>query len=489
MDYRRFFRQITMLSIATGLLASCSKDNAEEPEPGFISEAVEIAPILSLESESNNSIIYYPGPQDGLDEDLTLFFARADEISAGTYGAYTNMDGTTEITGVRSKGPNKQALTFTPTQYYQVNGLKTKMVGWYPQATVNTAMMNILTWDVDGSQDIMLATKVEGNNKTKTINFDFQHALAQIQFKAYAESVVAQSQWGYIQSISLKNQYNSYMSYILTNDQAIMLMPSMTAQMVAFNVQNIKQTTLLPIDKIEAINIGNPMMISTMNTQLQLEITTDKYSDPVSVTVPNPDKPYTAGEATTIYLLFKQGKITVTLEPTDWRTLEDDTQDDIEVGENRSYVVKEMNYIINRNMFGDAEFDNEEWTVRPKDGESTWTAWDDSQRDPAKVSVPAILEIRESDASDATYENAITACDALGDGWRLPTSTELELIYLYNNQLATPLQGIYWSATATSAGGSKISKAYTINMENGEIDEAADATQPHHVRCVRDIEM
>lgn len=478
-----------MLSIATGLLASCSKDNAEEPEPGFISEAVEIAPILSLESESNNSIIYYPGPQDGLDEDLTLFFARADEISAGTYGAYTNMDGTTEITGVRSKGPNKQALTFTPTQYYQVNGLKTKMVGWYPQATVNTAMMNILTWDVDGSQDIMLATKVEGNNKTKTINFDFQHALAQIQFKAYAESVVAQSQWGYIQSISLKNQYNSYMSYILTNDQAIMLMPSMTAQMVAFNVQNIKQTTLLPIDKIEAINIGNPMMISTMNTQLQLEITTDKYSDPVSVTVPNPDKPYTAGEATTIYLLFKQGKITVTLEPTDWRTLEDDTQDDIEVGENRSYVVKEMNYIINRNMFGDAEFDNEEWTVRPKDGESTWTAWDDSQRDPAKVSVPAILEIRESDASDATYENAITACDALGDGWRLPTSTELELIYLYNNQLATPLQGIYWSATATSAGGSKISKAYTINMENGEIDEAADATQPHHVRCVRDIEM
>lgn len=489
MDYRRFFRQITMLSIATGLLASCSKDNAEEPEPGFISEAVEIAPILSLESESNNSIIYYPGPQDGLDEDLTLFFARADEISAGTYGTYTHMDGTTEITGVRSKGPDKQALTFTPTQYYQVNGLKTKMVGWYPQATVNTAMMNILTWDVDGSQDIMLATKVEGNNKTKTINFDFQHALAQIQFKAYAESVVAQSQWGYIQSISLKNQYNSYMSYILTNDQAIMLMPSMTAQMVAFNVQNIKQTTLLPIDKIEAINIGNPMMISTMNTQLQLEITTDKYSDPVSVTVPVPDKPYTAGEATTIYLLFKQGKITVTLEPTDWRVLEDDKLDDVEVGENRSYVVKEMNYIINRNMFGDAEFDNEKWSVRPNATESTWTAWDDSQRDPAKVSVPAILEIQESDASDATYEDAITACKALGDGWRLPTSTELELIYLYNNQLATPLQSIYWSATATSAGGSKISKAYTINMENGEIDEAADATQPHHVRCVRDIEM
>lgn len=136
-------------------------------------------------------------------------------------------------------------------------------------------------------------------------------------------------------------------------------------------------------------------------------------------------------------------------------------------------------------MFGDAAT----WTVRPNDTESTWTAWDDSQRDPEEVSVPAILEIQESDASDATYENAITACNALGNGWRLPTSTELELIYLYNNQLATPLQGIYWSATAIGAGETEISKAYTVNMENGEIDTAADATQPHHVRCVRDVEM
>lgn len=494
MDYRRFFRQITMLSIATGLLASCSKDNAEEPEPGFISEAVEIAPILSLESESNNSIIYYPGPQDGLDEDLTLFFARADEISAGTYGAYTHMDGTSEITGVRSKGPDKQALTFTPTQYYQVNGLKTKMVGWYPQATTQSVFgQTALIWNTDGSQDIMIATKVEGNNKTETINFDFKHALAQIQFKAYAESAVAQSQWGEITSIKILNQYNSYMSQLLVENQDnnIALMPNTMfgGTTTAFDLKNINQQGFLPTEKTNAIRIGDPMMILTTNIQLQLEITTNRYPDPVSVTVPVPDKPYTAGEATTIYLLFKQGKITVTLEPTDWRVLEDDTQDDVEVGENRSYVVKEMNYIINRNMFGDAEFDNEEWTVRPNDLESTWTAWDDSQRDPKKVSVPAILEIQESDASDATYENAITACNALGNGWRLPTSTELELIYLYNNQLATPLQGIYWSATATSAGGSKISKAYTINMENGEIDEAADATQPHHVRCVRDIEM
>ena len=482
-----------MLSIATGLLASCSKDNAEEPEPGFISEAVEIAPILSLESESNNSIIYYPGPQDGLDEDLTLFFARADEISAGTYGAYTNMDGTTEITGVRSKGPDKQALTFTPTQYYQVNGLKTKMVGWYPQATIelNTMLnMNTLVWNIDGNQDIMIAAKQEGNNKTKTINFDFKHALTQLQFKGYTESNVAQSQWGYVTGIEVLNQPSNCTSFLIGTEATTVIAHMTTPNYKAFNAKNLPQDYLLPTLKADAKTLCDPIMIVTpANTALQLNVTTSEHPTPVTVNVPVPDKPYTAGEATTIYLLFKQGKITVTLEPTDWRVLEDDKLDDVEVGENRSYVVKEMNYIINRNMFGDAEFDNEKWTVRPKDGESTWTAWDDSQRDPAKVSVPAILEIQESDASDATYENAITACDALGDGWRLPTSTELELIYLYNNQLATPLQDIYWSATATSAGGSEISKAYTINMENGEIDEAADATQPHHVRCVRDIEM
>ena len=490
-----------MLSIATGLLASsCSKDNAEEPEPGFISEAVEIAPTLALNSENNNSILYYPGPQDGVDEELTLFFARADETTAGVYGAYTNMDGNDEITAVRAKGPDKQALTFTPKQYYQNNGLKTKMVGWYPKATINTQMMNILTWNVDGSQDIMLATKVEGNNKTETINFDFQHALAQIQFKAYAESAVAQSQWGYIQSISLKNQYNTYMSQIMTTtpsmDENTMLMPNMMVPPIStpttsFTVNAIKQTELLPIEKTKAINIGNPMLIlpSPYTSTLQLEITTDKYTNPVTVTVPAPTKAYTAGEATTIYLLFKQGEITVTLEPTDWRVLEDDTQDDIEVGENRSYVVKEMNYIINRNMFGDAEFDKEEWSVRPNDSESTWSKWNDNQRDPDKLSVPAILEIQAANSENATYENAVTTCNNLGNGWRLPTATELELIYLYNQQLNTPLSGTYWSATAASAGGSAISKAYTINMETGEIDTAANATQTHSVRCVRDIEM
>ena len=253
--------------------------------------------------------------------------------------------------------------------------------------------------------------------------------------------------------------------------------------------ENINQQGLLPTEKTNAIRIGDPMMILTTNTQLQLEITTNKYTNPVTVTVPAPTKAYTAGEATTIYLLFKQGEITVTLEPTDWRVLEDDTQDDIEVGENRSYVVKEMNYIINRNMFGDAEFDKEEWSVRPNDSESTWSEWNDSQRNPNKLSVPAILEIQASNSEDATYENAVTTCNNLGNGWRLPTATELELIYLYNQQLNTPLSGTYWSATAASAGGSAISKAYTINMETGEIDPAADATQTHSVRCVRDIEM
>ena len=495
MDYRRFFRQITMLSIVTGLLASsCSKDNAEEPEPGFISEAVEIAPTLALNSENNNSILYYPGPQDGVDEELTLFFARADETTAGVYGAYTNMDGNDEITAVRAKGHDKQALTFTPKQYYQNNGLKTKMVGWYPKATTQSVFgQTALIWNTDGSQDIMIATKVEGNNKTESINFDFKHTLAQIQFKAYAESAVAQSQWGKITSIKILNQYNSYMSQLLVENQDnnIALMPNTMfgGTTTAFDLKNINQQGLLPTEKTNAIRIGDPMMILTTNTQLQLEITTNKYTNPVTVTVPAPTKAYTAGEATTIYLLFKQGEITVTLEPTDWRVLEDDTQDDIEVGENRSYVVKEMNYIINRNMFGDAEFDKEEWSVRPNDSESTWSEWNDSQRNPNKLSVPAILEIQASNSEDATYENAVTTCNNLGNGWRLPTATELELIYLYNQQLNTPLSGTYWSATAASAGGSAISKAYTINMETGEIDPAADATQTHSVRCVRDIEM
>ena len=498
MDNRRYFRQAMMLTLAVGLLASCSKDNVGEPDPDIAPGPVEIVPVVSLTGgDENDVIIYYPGPQDGLDEELTFFFARADETASGVYGTYTNMDGDAEITAVRAKGDGKRALTFSPTQYYQNNGLKTKLVGWYPQATVNAQMTNILTWEVDGSQDIMVATMVEGNNKAETINFDFKHVLAQLQFKAYAESAVAQSKWGYITSIKVLNQYSSYMSQLLTFDTQLLLMPNMMVPPVAqnntkFEVSNINQTALLPTEKTNAVTVGNPVMIlpSTNTGELKLEITTSTYPDPIEVAVPQPSKPYTAGEATTIYLLFKQGEVTVTLVPTDWRFLEDDAQDDVEVGENRSYVVKEMNYIVNRNMFGDAVFDDASWSVRPNEEEGTWTGWNDAQRDENEHSVPAILEVQAADQNGSSaYEDAVNACRGLGGGWRLPTITELELIYLYNEQLATPMEGVYWSATAVSAGEEAISKAYTIDVGTGESTSPADATVAHIVRCVRDVEM
>ena len=71
MNYRRYFRHAMMLTLATGLLASCSKDNnSGEPDSGINNnDLVEIVPTIAI---ANQNAVTLDGPQDGLDEELTL---------------------------------------------------------------------------------------------------------------------------------------------------------------------------------------------------------------------------------------------------------------------------------------------------------------------------------------------------------------------------------------------------------------------------------
>ena len=485
MDYRRFIRQAMMLTLTTGLLASCSKDNnVGEPEAD---ELIEIIPSAAYTQDDGsisnaNSII---GPVDNsMLENLTFAFARRDQ-SHPVLPQYSYSSEHILATYNESLEENKAELQLSPKQYYLTGGLNTEMQGWYPpiEHIITSNEYPTVTFNFDGHQDILISNVLTGNVENIGINnpklFTFQHQLTQLQFQVTTESEIAAQQWGKVTNISLTGESDTYM-YVMLNSPT----GAFSGTEGIFNItlpQNGIEITTNEITPAGNIMI-KPREISIAN-DININITTTNDNTTLKLSEQINSEELKAGNAYKVTLNFLQGEITIKLTPADWEAAEG--PENVDLAENQSYVISDMNYIVSRNMFGDAAT----WTVRPNDTESTWTAWDDSQRDPEEVSVPAILEIQESDASDATYENAITACNALGNGWRLPTSTELELIYLYNNQLATPLQGIYWSATAIGAGETEISKAYTVNMENGEIDSAADATQPHHVRCVRDVEM
>ena len=500
-----------VLTLAAGLLASCSKDDAGVPEPGTNDgDLVEITPEVAVVTKSGLDEYYTPdGAVDGT-ENLTLYFVKSEPAPAGTL-AFTY--GTEQIAANRpaDKGdetpenpadPYYEPLTFETTMYYPVDGSIVRMWGWYPEATFVGGQRAKATWTFDGSNDIIIALGEEGSNVNPELKFDFEHILTQLQFMIHTESDLAAASWGKVKSITLKGENNTAELTLLMGDMWDDLSEALrfsnpTADFPLTGSFDIQKKTKAEIEAMtetdRAEYLFGSLLVEPKTGTLTLYVTTEKSEEEIRVEVAadaGNANAFKAGYATRVYLNFQPGEITATLVPTDWRLLEDDAQDDVEVGENRSYVVKEMNYIVNRNMFGDAVFDDASWSVRPNEEEGTWTGWNNAQRDEDEHSVPAILEVQAVDQNESlAYEDAVNACSGLGEGWRLPTITELELIYLYNEQLATPMEGVYWSATVASAGEEAISKAYTIDMETGESTSPADATVAHKVRCVRDVEM
>ena len=491
MDYRRFFRQAMMLTITTGLLASCSKDN-NVGEPEADEQLVSISPGIALSAKANGDTDGTSSPaMNQVVEGLTFSFLRADNTKGSQYVFQEEPFTGTCSKPYQEEGTNDivAGLTVNPAQYYLINGKNTRMVGWYPVTNLSYYDYEEnyieVEFEIDGKKDVMVSDSQIGNKTDKGIQkFTFEHLLTQIQFQVTAESEIAAQQWGSITAISLEGESTKCTLIIDGEDISSDFSTNGTLNALLSQQEvpiTYGENTPTGLIMIEGRTIGTPR-----NSTINLKITTTGKGEMTTAIDLNDfinGHEFKAGYAYKLTLNFLQGEITIKLTPADWEAAEG--PENVDLAENQPYVISDMNYIVSRNMFGDAEG----WTVRPNDKESTWTAWDDSQRNPEKLSVPAILEIQEVNISDNTYENAITACNALGDGWRLPTITELELIHLYNNQLVTPLQGIYWSATAASAGESEISKAYTLDMESGVTDTAADATQPHHVRCVRDVEM
>lgn len=61
------------------------------------------------------------------------------------------------------------------------------------------------------------------------------------------------------------------------------------------------------------------------------------------------------------------------------------------------------------------------------------------------------LEVMKKDLGEMTWKESKEVCAALGDGWRLPTIKELEVIYQFRNKIGLNHYQ-YWSSTESSNG-------------------------------------
>jgi len=220
------FAARTFACLVVGLLGvGCASSGADEPlvpvDPddapveivlnGGISLAVDPdAPVVASVPADTRAII------NAAHDDLQISILRLDATDATpTYPAYNTYSTALNaklgkfVSGSTNAGEMGE-ISFATAQFYQTNGLKTKLIGWYPQvgATPGTTFAaGVVTCNIDGDTDIMLSDEQAGDKTNKiTTPLAFSHLLTQIQVSAYAATSDAKTVWGGILDVSIKDE-------------------------------------------------------------------------------------------------------------------------------------------------------------------------------------------------------------------------------------------------------------------------------------------
>ena len=482
-----------MLSAAL-LLAGCSK----EPAGGTEGERTAITVSATLPvgaAEASTKAV-----ADGSTA-LTLSFARADETSAGSYGAYG-----AEFTGTRAAGTGSRSLTFDPPQFYSLKRLNTRIIGWYPGGATEAgsgvgyydASASTVGWTIDGQQDILSASAQEGSSISAMPGFVFNHRLAQIQCWPYAENAATAAQWGPVKSITLLDQPEQY-TMTLPQDGGTDAVFSATGN-ADFTVRNLPSGNL----STTAARQGDPVMIAptTENTTLSLII---GMTDGSFFNVTIPERTYPAGSVTALKLKFTPKRVQV--EPaitiSDWAT----------AGELNAYPkIVNGNTIILSDDIGTADGasypKHEPWLVTPSHSESMW-----NNNSSGKNAFGKRFQVAKNNAVDkggssvkmnwynasGTYDltynretyNACGSYSELPDKtdlntWRLPTAVELHLVgeqrmALYNCVFGTATTEVHSSTKYGSSMSWGMTSETDTYMTRMSMDDMG------LVRCVRDL--
>ena len=223
--------------------AGCTSVSTEQVHPvGPVDEQVEIVlnagipfAVASDASQSGAAAPETRAIVNAEHEALPISILRLDATDDNTptpsYPDYKTGTVLSATLAAATSGSPTSAITFTTTQYYQANGCKTKLLGWHPQTddskvTFSSADGSV-SFTIDGESDVMLSNEQEGS-KTNGDRFGgnmvtpdetdpdtatdaskvlkFEHQLTQIKVSAYAFDAAAQTAWGQLYSITLKDQ-------------------------------------------------------------------------------------------------------------------------------------------------------------------------------------------------------------------------------------------------------------------------------------------
>ena len=521
-----FSRLCRNVSLAAGacllstllLLAGCSKEQASEPG----GDRVEIVPQAGL-----------PVPKVGTksvadpSQEMKFWFVRSDESAAGMWGDY----GASALGASRTGGAGEQALKFDAKQYYLTNGLKTRMVGWYPGGATEAksgdgfydASTGTVGWTIDGGQDILLAAPREGSKTAAMPVFEFKHALAQLQFHFYADDEKAASQWGKILGVAVRGQ-RSAAAFVPAEAADDNLGVTFTGDATeTFASANFAALTAPVGTKDDAAAGGDPVMIEPQasSCQLAIDITTEKQGVQTAFVS---SRIYKAGAA--VRICVRLSYIGIIIDPdgceiVPWSNVTQTEDFDIDGNVHVYPTVLNGNTILLKDNFGYASgypIREEAWTVTPAHSEFCGTDNKSGYNTVGKKFRVALSDAKDksgkylamtwfeaSGITDATYNpDGYSACAQYSEeadqsdkgSWRLPTIRELMVIINdVRSELTSvdefEISSIYWAATEYSSNEDRaLTLRLSVRGDSTYGEEAyfyKDRVLVIAVRCIRDL--
>ena len=90
------------------------------------------------------------------------------------------------------------------------------------------------------------------------------------------------------------------------------------------------------------------------------------------------------------------------------------------------------------------------------------------------------LEVMSEDLGKMNWYDAKSACEDLGDGWRLPEINEFKILYKNKDKIGGFAVGKYWSSTEKSSGF-----AWKMNFASGLPGSRGKKSEKFFVRAIR----
>ena len=268
------------------------------------------------------------------DEELNVSMIRWDENSGDDVYGKEELPATM---GTPSTDGNwLREIKFNTTQFYKSKDGDLGFAGWYPQSgNANWEKTdgrvidsnNTMTYNIDGTTDVMVSDFSRGNFQTGLPHLTFSHALCMYKIYAYAVDQDCVKEWGQLTQVTLSNLHQKLKVQLPATFTAETWKPEFSFYTEG---DNFKEKTLmsdngnepLPIGTSNAVYVGQLIHGAPAGggklTDNVLYITAHTSNNPEGVKVAVV-RDFTPGRTYNIYLKFSlKGIINAEVSATDW---------------------------------------------------------------------------------------------------------------------------------------------------------------------------